>query len=143
LKALSLIAYGIMISGVVGLILIHSLFSANPFVIKIQIAAVALLIWARLAFGKRSFHALANPTEGGLVTSGPYQFIRHPIYTAVALFTVIVPAMNPSGLGLLFLGMILASGFLRIHCEEKLVTERYPEYRDYKIKTWRMIPYVF
>jgi protein-S-isoprenylcysteine O-methyltransferase Ste14 len=43
------------------------------------------VIWARVAFGRRSFHLAANPTEGGLVTTGPYRLIRHPIYTGVCL----------------------------------------------------------
>jgi protein-S-isoprenylcysteine O-methyltransferase Ste14 len=41
---------------------------------------------ARVTFGRRSFHAAANPTAGGLVTTGPYRLIRHPIYTAACLF---------------------------------------------------------
>jgi hypothetical protein len=28
-------------------------------------------------------------------------------------------------------------------CEEQLVTARYPEYREYALKTARMIPFVF
>jgi protein-S-isoprenylcysteine O-methyltransferase Ste14 len=37
------------------------------------------LATARVTFGGRSFHVGANPTEGGLVTKGPYRFVRHPI----------------------------------------------------------------
>ena len=49
--------------------------------------AFLLILWARVTFGRRSFHVVANPTEGGLVTSGPYRYIRHPIYAAICLFT--------------------------------------------------------
>lgn len=52
----------------------------------VQVVAAALMLWARFTFGGRSFRAGANPTEGGLVTTGPYRFVRHPIYTAVLLF---------------------------------------------------------
>lgn len=43
------------------------------------------MAWARLTFGRRSFHASAVPTAGGVETRGPYRFIRHPIYTAACV----------------------------------------------------------
>src|SRR5690349_14967955 len=33
----------------------------------VQVLAVGLMLWARWTFGRRSFHAAANPTAGGLV----------------------------------------------------------------------------
>ena len=53
---------------------------------RVQVAAVLLMVWARMTFGRRSFHAAANPTAGGLVTWGPYRYWRHPIYSAILLF---------------------------------------------------------
>lgn len=133
----------LMVAGLVGLLMQHSLFRGFPVVIVAQAAAVALLIWARLTFGMRSFHAGANPTEGGLVTHGPYRFVRHPIYTAVCLFAWAGAAAHASaasagGSLLVFLG-----AWVRMKCEEKLVTRRYPEYREYAARTRRMIPGVF
>ncbi|HUJ08691.1 MAG TPA: methyltransferase [Verrucomicrobiae bacterium] len=143
LKALSLIGYLVMAVSAVALIEIGAFFSALPVVIAVQTAAVALLAWARIAFGRRSFHFAANPTEGGLVTSGPYRYIRHPIYTAFCVFVWAgVLAHWSSGAGLCG-GLALGGALLRIFCEETLVVARYPEYRQYAAKTWRMIPYIF
>src|SRR5438093_13425765 len=75
-----------MVGALIGLFLRRALFSSSPLVIAIQIAALLLFAWARFTFRWRSFHAAANPTKGGLVTSGPYRYIRHPIYTALCLF---------------------------------------------------------
>jgi protein-S-isoprenylcysteine O-methyltransferase Ste14 len=105
--------------------------------------AVLLFFWARITFGRRSFHAVANPTEGGLVTNGPYRYIRHPIYTAICLFTWAGVAGH-WGLSAGLCGVvILAGAVIRILCEEKLVTSRYPEYAAYATKTWRMVPFVY
>src|SRR6476619_3918762 len=82
----SLVATLILMVSVVTLFLSHSLIAKLPVGIAFQIAAAVLMLWARVTFGARSFHATANPTEGGLVTSGPYRFWRHPIYAAVLLF---------------------------------------------------------
>src|SRR5258706_14047048 len=86
LKALSLIGCVGMLGGLLGLLLTRSLFSSSPIVIALQVLALLLFLWARITFGRRSFHVVADPTAGGLVTDGPYRFIRHPIYAAFCLF---------------------------------------------------------
>lgn len=143
MKPFSVLGYLGMIAGLLGLAATRSLFTPAALVIVVQVAAVVLMIWARLAFGRRSFHAAANPTEGGLVTTGPYRLIRHPIYTAVCLFAAAGAAAHLSATTALFGGLILASALVRIRCEEQLVAARYPEYRDYAARTWRMLPHVF
>jgi protein-S-isoprenylcysteine O-methyltransferase Ste14 len=143
LKTLSLIGYFVMIGGMVALIVSRNVFSASPWVIVPQAGAVLLLLWARFAFGRRSFHVAANPTSGGLVTTGPYRHIRHPIYTAVSVFSVAGVLGNWFWTSGLMGGLVVGSVLLRMFCEEKLVTARYPEYRQYATTTWRMIPYVF
>src|SRR4029434_9333136 len=60
LKALSLLGYLAMMGGLIGLLLTRSLVWASPLVIVPQVAAVALMIWARTTFGRRSFHLAAN-----------------------------------------------------------------------------------
>src|SRR5215475_14245492 len=85
-RKLTILELLIMIATLVGLYAIGSLFSFQPITIALQVIAVALMAWARVTFGRRSLHATADPTAGGLVTTGPYRYIRHPIYTAVCLF---------------------------------------------------------
>ena len=133
----------LMIAALVGLYKIGVLFSAQPIAIALQVIAVALIVWARITFGRRSFHAAANPTTGGLVTTGPYRYIRHPIYTAASLLgwgaIVVHWSLLSVALGvLLFLG-----GLVRLVCEEQLVKQMYPEYLEYSKITKRMIPYLF
>ena len=143
LKAMSIFGYLGMVGGLIAQIAMGKVFSSSPWVIAPQVGAVLLLVWARLAFGLRSFHVAANPTAGGLVTRGPYRYIRHPIYTAVSVFSVAgVVAHWSWGSGLLG-ALVVGSALLRIFCEEVLITARYPEYPQYAATTWRMIPYVY
>ncbi|PYQ09711.1 MAG: isoprenylcysteine carboxylmethyltransferase family protein [Acidobacteria bacterium] len=143
LGTLSIAALLLMVLALLGLVATHSLFSLSPLALAAQLAAVALMVWARLTFGRRSFHAGANPTAGGLVTTGPYRTIRHPIYTAACLFGWAGVLANWSALSAL-LGLLLFIGGLgRMLCEERLVAERYPEYRDYAQVTKRVLPYLF
>jgi protein-S-isoprenylcysteine O-methyltransferase Ste14 len=133
----------VLVLTIVGLYFTHSLFGHGPLTIGLQVAAILLMLWARVTFGLRSFHYAANPTEGGLVTTGPYRFIRHPIYAAILLFVWTGVSANWSlraaALGLLATAMT----FLRMIFEERLVRERYPEYADYARRTRRVIPYIF
>jgi protein-S-isoprenylcysteine O-methyltransferase Ste14 len=143
LTALSIIGFFGMIVGLLGLFYTRNLFSSSPLVISIQLAAIALLIWARIAFGRRSFHFWAGPTEGGLVTRGPYRYLRHPIYTAACLF-VWAGVTGHWSWGTVLCGVVvLAGAVIRMMCEEALVAAKYPEYREYARGTWRMVPYVF
>jgi protein-S-isoprenylcysteine O-methyltransferase Ste14 len=143
LKAVSLLSFLLMVAALLGLLISHSLFSDSPAVIVIQGLAAALMLWARITFGRRSFHAAANPTAGGLVTTGPYHYIRHPIYTAACLFAWAAVVHSGTALALLC-GLLLFAGTLgRMLCEERLVAATYPEYQAYAKTTKRMIPYVF
>ena len=143
LKTLSIIGYVGMIGGLLGSLVTGTLFSSSPLVISVQVLALVLFLWARVTFGRRSYHVVADPTKGGLVTGGPYRYIRHPIYSAFCLFTWAGVAAHWSWSAGLFGGLVLASALLRIFCEESLVAARYPEYAQYSATTWRMIPYVY
>jgi len=142
-RALSILALVVMVAGIWGLYFTHSLFASSAVVIAFQVLGFMLMIWARITFGRRSFHAAANPTAGGLVRTGPYRHLRHPIYTAVLLFTW-PPAIN-SGvpLAFAFAALISVGAAIRMLCEENLLVRQYPDYREYARTTKRMIPFVF
>jgi protein-S-isoprenylcysteine O-methyltransferase Ste14 len=132
-----------MVAGMLLLLATGGFFSPHPVVIAVQILGLCLMIWARKTFGLRSMHATASPTEGGLVTSGPYRYLRHPIY-ASALYIAWAGALgNFSPAHLAFALMAFAGAYCRIICEESLVRTRYPEYDEYARKTKRFIPYFF
>ena len=143
LKTLSIIGYLGMVGGLLGWLVTRNLFSSSALVIFLQVVALLLFLWARVTFGRRSYHVVADPTEGGLVTGGPYRYIRHPIYAAMCLLTLAGAAGHWSWRAGLCGGLVLASAVTRIICEETLVAARYPEYAQYAATTWRMIPYVY
>jgi len=142
LKVISIVGFVIMIVALLLLLKIHSLLGENVIAITVQVLAVGLMIWARVAFGRRSFHAPGNPTEGGLVTSGPYRYIRHPIYAAV-LYFIWAGVLSHLSIETLALGIcgLLGAG-MRMFVEERMLKERYPEYREYAHRTRRLIPFL-
>jgi protein-S-isoprenylcysteine O-methyltransferase Ste14 len=143
LRTISLAALLLMALALAGLLVRGAFFPAQPVAVIAEVAAVALMVWARLTFGRRSLQAAADPTAGGLVTTGPYRYIRHPIYTAACLFGWSGILANWSQINVV-LGVLLVAGAIgRMLCEERLLIEAYPEYRAYARATKRMVPYVF
>lgn len=143
LKRASGIFFLMMVAGLAGLIIRKSIFSDSLIVIALQGAAAALMVWARVTFGRRSFHATADPTAGGLVTDGPYRFIRHPIYTAVCVFVLAGVAAHPSPVAYALAALVVIGAVGRVVAEETLLREKYPAYADYSKRTARMVPFVF
>jgi protein-S-isoprenylcysteine O-methyltransferase Ste14 len=142
LNAASFAALMVLLVAVLVLLFRTSLFARGPVAIGLQIAGFALVLWARATFGMRSFHATARPTEGGLVTTGPYRFVRHPIYAGLTLIIWAGVLTHGRMLDWILAGVITVGTFVRLIAEERLVTMRYPEYADYARRTRRLVPFV-
>jgi protein-S-isoprenylcysteine O-methyltransferase Ste14 len=140
--AISILGFIVTIATIIVLGTRDALFGESLLPVGIQILAVSLMIWARATFGGRSFHPAGNPTEGGLVTSGPYRFLRHPIYAAVLYFTWAGVLSHASimnvGLGICAIG----GSAMRMVVEENLLARRYPEYEAYANRTARVFPFL-
>ncbi|MEO6136308.1 MAG: isoprenylcysteine carboxylmethyltransferase family protein [Ginsengibacter sp.] len=144
LKIASFLGFALAVLGILYLYEEHLIFSKNIIATIIQMLSVALMIWARITFGVRSFHATANVTKGKLVTTGPYHFLRHPIYAALIYFfwacLIPFPAMKTIfGVLLITIGLLI-----RIFLEEKSLIEKYnQQYTDYSKQAKRVIPFIF
>jgi len=111
----------------------------------IMLACGLLLLWSAHHHLDRSFSSFVASSEGQpMVTSGPYQYVRHPIYTAYFL--------NYLGGGLLASNTVLAiiptlcflwMVALRIGEEEQLLVNLFgDDYVDYMERTPRFLPFV-
>ncbi len=142
LNLLSVLGFMILLLAITGMFLTRSLIGTTDIAIVLQLLSLLLMIWARLTFGLRSFHASARPTEGGIVTTGPYRYLRHPIYAAVLYVIWIGMFSHLSILSIILAAIGTAGSFMRIIAEERLLLARYPDYADYAAKTKRVIPFL-
>jgi protein-S-isoprenylcysteine O-methyltransferase Ste14 len=110
--------------------------------VGIALAGFALLQWAQITLG-RSWSDTPRMMKGqALITSGPYQFIRHPIYTAFILILGSTFFISANWfIGLTWAGMTVLDITSRIGFEESLMVEYFgDQYREYMKKTGRLLP---
>lgn len=103
---------------------------------------LAVREWAVIRLGR--FFSRTVEIEAGhqLITSGPYQWIRHPAYTGMVLIYLGLALSLGTWLGaILTLILMLAATGYRIRVEEQVLLENFGQaYRDYMKHTWRLLP---
>jgi protein-S-isoprenylcysteine O-methyltransferase Ste14 len=95
---------------------------------------VCIAIWSlRYAFS-------IEPEARHVVRTGAYGFVRHPVYAAYVLqyvgILLIYPSLLLAGGIAIWFGLTLA----RMHFEEKVLTQAFPEYESYKRTTGALLP---
>lgn len=110
--------------------------------IVVQVLAIALMSWARRSFQPGQFNIHAEPKEGQMISSGPYKYIRHPMYASA--FVIIWSGILGHISYLNFvIGVIVAIVIsIRIMTEEEYLRSHYPEYLDFSRKTKMIIPFI-
>jgi protein-S-isoprenylcysteine O-methyltransferase Ste14 len=108
--------------------------------IFIELIGIAFTQMSRIYLGRR-FGLL--PANRGIVSGGPFRWMRHPIYSGWLVLAIGYLMANPTyrNLGMLFLSL----PFLvwRMDLEEEHLSED-PEYREYAAKTpYRLVPGIY
>jgi protein-S-isoprenylcysteine O-methyltransferase len=106
------------------------------------VLGVAVAIWARANLGANWSRRPATKQGHELVTSGPYRFVRHPIYFGmlVAMLGTMLIASIPGLVVLATFGLI---AIRRIRVEERLMMRLFPDaYAAYQQRTKALIPFV-
>ena len=104
------------------------------------LGALALHWWARTHLGQ--FYGEREELQPGqtLVTTGPYAYMRHPIYTSYFLLAGGLLLINPALPTLLAVLYAFVDFSLATRREEKLLVESLPGYADYAARTPRFLP---
>jgi protein-S-isoprenylcysteine O-methyltransferase Ste14 len=106
------------------------------------LSGLGLAVWARVHLGRNWGMPMTQKDEPELVTSGPYRFVRHPIYSGILLG--IIGTSLAINLYLLFAFAVLGAYFT--YCakvEEGLMTSSFPGvYPGYVARTKMLIPFV-
>jgi protein-S-isoprenylcysteine O-methyltransferase Ste14 len=107
------------------------------------VAGLALALWARAHLGRNWGTPMSEKVDAELVTTGPYRYIRNPIYSGIIL-AAIGTAVAVSWYWLVvvvFMGAyFIYSATVEAHIMERLFPSDYPAY---KRSTKMLIPFIF
>jgi len=113
-----------------------------PDAVTVAISAVGLLvvIGGKASLG-RSFGLI--PANRGIVSTGFYKLVRHPIYLGYIITHVAFVASNPTPWNISLLLMTDVALLARAVCEEQTLA-RDADYRAYQSRVrWRVLPGMF
>jgi len=105
-------------------------------------SGLALAVWARVHLGRNWGMPMTQKAEPELVTSGPYRFVRHPIYSGL-LAAVLGTAITANLIGLIIVVVLGGYFYYSASVEEKNLTLTFPTaYPAYRSATKMLIPFV-
>ena len=111
-----------------------------PLGVALAVGGNLFQAWAKLVL-RRSFGVA--PANRGIKITGPYRFMRHPMYAGYAFVHMGVLVLMFSPMNLVIYAIGWWAQILRILAEERLLSQD-PAYSDYMTKVrWRLIPGVF
>jgi protein-S-isoprenylcysteine O-methyltransferase Ste14 len=103
---------------------------------------VGLAIWARVYLGRNWGMPMSRKEQPELVTTGPYAFVRHPIYSGIIL-AMIGTAVAETILWLVPLVVVGAYFIYSARSEERVMVQEFPEqYPDYRKRTKMLVPFL-
>jgi protein-S-isoprenylcysteine O-methyltransferase Ste14 len=103
---------------------------------------LAFTVWARVYLG-RNWSGMVTVKEGHeLIRSGPYAYVRHPIYTGL-LVALLGSAVACGELrALIGLGIVAGAFILKLRIEERFMRELFPQqYQRYRAEVPALIPF--
>jgi protein-S-isoprenylcysteine O-methyltransferase Ste14 len=103
---------------------------------------IALAIWSRNELGRNWGMPMTQKAEPELVTSGPYRYIRHPIYSGL-LAGLLGTALVTNLIGLIIVAILGGYFYYSASVEEKNLTATFPmTYPAYRAGTKMLVPFV-
>ena len=98
--------------------------------------AIVILMQLRSSFS-------IMPEARELITSGLYRFVRHPLYLAEEVAAVGSVMQFLSAWTVMLFVLHIAFQLRRIGNEEAVLSQVFPEYSAYKVKTYQIVPGIY
>ena len=110
--------------------------------VGLTLLGIGFAIWARAHIGRNWGLPMSLRQDHELVTSGPYAYVRHPIYTGIML-AMIGSALALGLIWLVLFAITFVYFIFSARTEESMMVAQFPEaYPDYRRRTKMLIPFV-
>jgi protein-S-isoprenylcysteine O-methyltransferase Ste14 len=105
-------------------------------------AGIGIAIWARVYLGRNWGMPMSLREGHELVTSGPYAYVRHPIYSGIFI-ALIGTAVVEARWWIAFLAIFFVYFLYAAKVEERTMRDQFPnEYPAYVQRTKMLVPFV-
>jgi protein-S-isoprenylcysteine O-methyltransferase Ste14 len=108
-----------------------------------MIVGLAVAIWGGLMHGA-GLQALPYPPEGGtLLHTGPYRFVRHPIYGGAVFMAFGWAIWRHGWLTLVYAALLFLLFDAKARREERWLVEKFPSYTGYQRRVRKLVPFLY
>lgn len=112
--------------------------------VAVEAIGLYLAIWARRHLGRNWSGEITIKVEHQLIRSGPYRWLRHPIYTGLLMMYAGMVVVTGERLAVVGLAMALIAYWRKIRLEEANMDVAFgADYAAYRRETWALVPGVF
>jgi protein-S-isoprenylcysteine O-methyltransferase Ste14 len=112
--------------------------------LAMELAGFALAVWARRVLGANWSGEVRIATGHQLVRTGPYRWVRHPIYTAVMAMYGGVLLVCGELHALIAVALILVAYLRKIRMEESALAAAFgEEFAAWRKETWALAPLLY
>lgn len=118
---------------------------AKSWLLLVQFFAVVIAVWGILVMKLGNINIQPELKKHSIfIKTGPYKILRNPMYTGILLFFGSAVLSDFSILKLVALISLTIVLLMKVFMEEGFLKERFGnEYEEYKMKTYRLVPYVY
>jgi protein-S-isoprenylcysteine O-methyltransferase Ste14 len=105
------------------------------------VIGLAFAIWARVTLGANWGMPQTVHEDPELVTSGPYRFVRHPIYTAIGTMFIGTALVHP--FAAIPAAAVIAYTVFSARREERDMAQKFPDaYAKYRQRSKFLVPFL-
>jgi protein-S-isoprenylcysteine O-methyltransferase Ste14 len=134
----------VQFGALIALALTGPIIARYPAFLAMEIAGLAVGVWAILAVRIRHVNVTPDVRRGSrLVREGPYRWIRHPMYSAILLGALALVLDELTPLRLVIYGVLLVNLIVKLTYEEQLLAAAFPIYSAYQEVSKRLIPFIY
>jgi protein-S-isoprenylcysteine O-methyltransferase Ste14 len=139
-----LLIIGHRLTGSLGARLIGGGWMRYGIALGLVVIGITFGIWARRTLGGNWSGTVTLKVDHELVQSGPYRWIRHPIYTGLLLAVLGTGLAAGRLYGVVAFVLILLALLWKLRVEERWMRAEFGErYEQYRRSSWALIPFVF
>ena len=108
--------------------------------VTLTAAGLAFAWWARIELGRLWSGGVVLREEHRVVDSGPYAWVRHPIYSGLFAAVIAMGVLRATPATLLGAALFVLGFTLKARVEERFLAEALPEYAAYRARVGMIVP---